>query len=95
MGRSEKRNNGLFVRGGQEEEQREMQSSVGGSCCKNEMPAAFQATRPHGRHGQEAAGHQVGQEVQVRGGLTTCPPGLQLQLHQASIGRVQASQSSS
>ena len=35
-------------------------------------------------------------QVQVRGGLTTtCPPGLQLQLHQASIGRVQASQSSS
>ena len=33
--------------------------------CKNEMPAAFQATRPHApwtRHGQEAAGHQVGQE---------------------------------
>ena len=86
------------MRGGQEEEQREMQSSVGGSCCKNEMPAAFQASRPHApwtRHGQEAAGHQVGQEVQVRGGLTTCPPGLQLQLHQASIGRVQASQSSS
>ena len=37
--------------------------------CKNEMPAAFQAARPHApgtRHGQEAAGHQVGDEAGER-----------------------------
>ena len=66
--------------------------------CKNQKPAAFQAARPHApctRRGRHQVG--VGQQVQVRGGrlATTCPPGLQLQLHQASIGRVQASLSSS
>ena len=80
------------------EGQREMQSPVGGRPRKNEKPAAFQPD-PHAawtRHGQgvDQVGQQAGrQQMQVRGDhLLTC---LQMQLHQASSGRVQASQSSS
>ena len=76
-----------------------MQSSVGGSRPVAKIKCRLLSRQlVHMHQGPGMARRQLAIRLvmrQVRGGLTTCPPGLQLQLHQASIGRVQASQSSS